>query len=268
MPAPPLRVLPPPVDLASTLERLHPVVTAWCRRLGGPGVDAQDAAQEVIIITARRAAELHDLGALEPWAFAVTRNVLRRHRRRQWWRRWVGAVDEGLPAPGAGPEDHVGDRRLAGLVDRVLDRLPLEQREVLVLCLAEGRSDSEVAALTGWMREPPDALARALPEALQADLQRGGRRARRLLEGLLALARDTTVLADVAAFPGVSDDELRALSCPVLAVYGTRSACWPEAARLRRVLPAAQVVQLEGGHYLPVEATGELGAVLRRWLHA
>lgn len=149
MPAPPLRVLPPPVDLASTLERLHPVVTAWCRRLGGPGVDAQDAAQEVLIITARRAAELHDLGALEPWAFAVTRNVLRRHRRRQWWRRWVGAVDEGLPAPGAGPEDHVGDRRLAGLVDRVLDRLPLEQREVLVLCLAEGRSDSEVAALTG-----------------------------------------------------------------------------------------------------------------------
>lgn len=142
-------------------------------------------------------------------------------------------------------------------------------RRVRSLALVEAPlSRADVAALTGWASVPADQLAAALPAALQADLDRGGRRARRLLQGLAALVTRTSVLDDVAAFPGLSDEELRRLSCPVLAIYGTRSACRPEADRLRRVLPTATVVEVEGGHYLPLEAAADVGSLLAGWLHA
>jgi pimeloyl-ACP methyl ester carboxylesterase len=165
-----------------------------------------------------------------------------------------------------GPADLVGHSYGALVALRLALTSPGRVRS---LALVEAPlSQGDVAALTGWASLPAEQLAAALPPALQADLDRGGRRARRLLQDLSALVTGTRVLADVAAFPGLSDDELRRLSCPVLAIYGTRSACRPEADRLRRVLPTATVVEVEGGHYLPLEATAAVGEVLEGWLHA
>ncbi|RME23999.1 MAG: alpha/beta hydrolase [Deltaproteobacteria bacterium] len=125
---------------------------------------------------------------------------------------------------------------------------------------------SDTRALTAWLDRPPDALVRALPAALQADLARGGRRARRLLASLQALATETTVLSDIAAQQEVPDARLASLSCPLLAVYGRASSCRPHADRLRRLLPAARVAELDGGHYLPLDAPAELTALLEEFL--
>lgn len=126
-----LRSLPGRGPLDRTLARLAPAVLGWCRRLGGD-IDVQDAAQEVLAIFFHKADTLADLEAIEPWAFAVTRNVVRRHRRRRWWVRWVGPPDEAHASEVPDPENRLGSRQIARLVDRVLDSLPEEQREVIV----------------------------------------------------------------------------------------------------------------------------------------
>ena len=47
-----------------------------------------------------------------------------------------------------------------------------------------------------------------------------------------------------------------------LLAYGDRSACAPAGARLARVLPAARLRMLPGGHYLHLDARAELTAAL------
>lgn len=125
---------------------LEPVLR-WCVRLGGPRVDAEDAAQEVLLVLLTRVENLEDLRRFQPWLFGVTRRVLAAHRRRAWVRRWVpGARVEGA-SPRPGPGEELARAELAGLVHAALERLPAGQREVLVLVVMEERTTAEVALL-------------------------------------------------------------------------------------------------------------------------
>ena len=128
---------------------LLPVVGAWCVRMGGPAVDPEEAAHDVIMTVLRRLPDLRPGSAIEPWAYGITRHVVRAHRRRAWVRRWVpDAVVEavsGDPSPARRAEMN----QTAAQVQRVLERLPEIHREVIVLCDVEERSRSEVAALIG-----------------------------------------------------------------------------------------------------------------------
>lgn len=105
-------------------------------------------------------------------------------------------------------------------------------------------------------------LAGALPEVQRRAVRGGGRRARRLLASLSFLTRETTLPDDLAAEGDVPDDALAALGPPLLAVYGTTSACRPAGERLARVVPGARHVELPAGHYLPLEAPAELTQTL------
>lgn len=140
---------PVEADLPRRLDEAVPDVLAWCRRLGGPKVDAEDAAQDVLLTAFTRLDSLRDPAAFHAWLYGITRRVLAAHRRRAWVRRWVPglpieAVDRG-PDPCASAELS----ELSCEVQTLLERLPAAQREVLVLRDVEGRSDSEVAELLG-----------------------------------------------------------------------------------------------------------------------
>ena len=124
------------------------VTLQWCRRLGGPRVDADQAAQEVFMVVLRRIHTVNNENAFPTWLFAVTRRVLAQHRRHVWGTRW--AADSNL--------DHFADARLQDDPERretiqvvwsIIDELPDELREVLVLCDLEDRSDPEAANLLG-----------------------------------------------------------------------------------------------------------------------
>lgn len=145
MPVTHLRAVPGRTECDRVLARIAPLVLGWCRRLGAP--DAEEAAQEVLVAVARRIPALERLDTLEPWVFAVTRNTVRRHRQRTWWRRWIGSPSLDRVDPRPALEGVVDSGRLARDVERVLDRLPARQREVLVLSTVEGRTDAEVARL-------------------------------------------------------------------------------------------------------------------------
>lgn len=136
----------PTADEARVLALL-PVVTRWCARLGGPSVDAQEAAHDVVLTVLRRGAPA-DADGLAHFTFAVTRNVVANHRRRVWWWRWVPGV-AAEPAPTASVGAQAEARDIARRVAAVLERLGAQHREVLVLCDVEERSAAEVGRLLG-----------------------------------------------------------------------------------------------------------------------
>lgn len=110
----------------------------------------------------------------------------------------------------------------------------------------------------------PDALLAAIPGPAREAVLGGGRRARRMLDGLRFLAEQTTLLADIAAEPAVQDlDRVRART---LLVYGDRSGCRDAMAHLQATLPDVAAVTLPGGHFLPVEAPGPLASTLLAFL--
>jgi RNA polymerase sigma-70 factor (ECF subfamily) len=155
------------------LAPLLPVVVAWCDRLAPPGVDADAAAHDVLLILLRRRAELRPDESPLPYALAVTRNVLRSHGRTAWLTRWLpGAIRE-RPAPSDPHRDYAGAER-ARLVRDILDTLPASQREVLVLCGVEERSRAEVAELLGIPEGTVKSRWRLAGEAFRAAAERRG----------------------------------------------------------------------------------------------
>ncbi len=137
---------PPETD--ALFERLLPLVGGWCARLGGPGLDAESAAHEVLLVALRRQGDLRPGAPVEPWAWGITVRVIRAHRRRAWLRRWLpGAVPEQVSEDS--PSQALESRRTARLVWRVLDALSEAHREVLVLCDVEERGRAEVAEILG-----------------------------------------------------------------------------------------------------------------------
>lgn len=138
-----------PASLPPALHDAVPTVLRWCARLGGPHVDAEDAAQDVLELAVRKLPGLRDEQALEAWLFGITRRVLAAHRRRVWWKRWTGAVSPQRADEGPDPEHLTARRRRAAQLRHWLERLPPAQREVVVLCGLEERSRAEVALLIG-----------------------------------------------------------------------------------------------------------------------
>lgn len=124
------------------LQAWGPTVLAWCARLGGSGTDPEDAAQEVVLRMLDALPGLREPRAFHAWVFRITRGVLARERRRAWVRwRWPGALPEDTS-----PYDPERDARAAD-VRAALQAMPRIQREVLVLCEVEARTDAEAAEL-------------------------------------------------------------------------------------------------------------------------
>lgn len=131
------------------VEQWLPVVLGWCARLGGPRVDAEEAAHDVLMVMVRRVEQVYDAARFAPWLFGITRRTVAQHRRRAWFRRWVPGEAPDRADPRAGPA-RLYDRSETGrLVQEVLEGLPAAEREVLVLCLLEERTDREVSELVG-----------------------------------------------------------------------------------------------------------------------
>ncbi len=112
---------------------------------------------------------------------------------------------------------------------------------------------SRFGELTGFLNQSPESMLESLPNGLRAAVVGGGRRGRRLLESLRALAVDTTLLRDLREAPDVPDARLATLDVPTLCIYGAASACLTAGERLAGAVPGARLEVLPGGHYLPVE---------------
>lgn len=126
-----------------------PVVLDWCTRLGGARVDPEDAAHDVMIVVLTRLDTLRSADRLKPWIFSIVRKVLDRHRRKAWWRRWLPGVEPEATCPEPAADLRIADARIARELWALLDHLPMEQREAIVLADIEDRPLAEVAEMVG-----------------------------------------------------------------------------------------------------------------------
>jgi len=128
---------------------------------------------------------------------------------------------------------------------------------------------SRVDEVNAFVDRPPAEMVAALPEALQEMLtaRKRGRRARRFLDSLRFLTTECSLMTDLAAEEDIADADLCAVRIPVLGVFGNESSCRPVGDRLVQVLPDFRLTVLNGGHYLPLEATGPLCEAVNGFLN-
>ena len=125
------------------------MVLCWCARFGGPGIDPEDAAHDVFVVVLDRLPSLRDPVAFPAWLYRVTRRVVGRYRRSAWWRRIVRDTVLEPRDPAGTPETRVGDAEIVRQAFALLEALPADLSEVLLLCDVERRSEAEAAALIG-----------------------------------------------------------------------------------------------------------------------
>ncbi len=138
-----------PQALAALVRVCLPAVLGWCTRLGGPGVGADDAAQDVMIVLMKRLSAVPDRDHLRPWLYGVTRRVLADHRKRAWLRRWLPGIFVDPPDRSPDPELRCELSERARRVQDAIDAMPPAEREVFVICDVEGSTDEEAAWLLG-----------------------------------------------------------------------------------------------------------------------
>jgi pimeloyl-ACP methyl ester carboxylesterase len=122
---------------------------------------------------------------------------------------------------------------------------------------------SSAIELGSFLTTKPERIVEALPEALRAAVATGGRQAKRLVENVVHLVRDTTLLADLSSEP---EPRLKDLDTPTLALYGDRSSCLTAGEQLQRSAPYVELKILHGGHYLHLDARAELTAAITEFL--
>jgi pimeloyl-ACP methyl ester carboxylesterase len=93
-----------------------------------------------------------------------------------------------------------------------------------------------------------------------------GRRGARRADRARHLREGTTVTADLMSEPPLDPARLSALERPVLCVYGSTSPFRARADDLAAVLPDARVIELAGGHLLPLECPAEVVRVVDEFL--
>ena len=115
------------------------------RRLGIAEEDAADAAQDVFIIVHRKLPEFAGRSRLTTWLYGICFRVASERRRAvprpQIGEQEAAAFVSRQADPGALAERHQG----LALLERVLDRLPDEQRAVFCLFELEGMTGDEIA---------------------------------------------------------------------------------------------------------------------------
>jgi RNA polymerase sigma-70 factor (ECF subfamily) len=145
--------LPRTADEEARLRSLvglnHPFIWRVVRRLGIPEADADDVTQEVFCVAANRLSDIEEgkeRSFLYSVAVRVSANARRAGRRRQnAYDNFEVAPRDPVPLP-----DNLSDQRQArGMLDELLESLPDDLREVLVLHEIEEVGVAEAAQILG-----------------------------------------------------------------------------------------------------------------------
>lgn len=130
-----------------TLVRRHQArVFQFIRRLHGCAAEAEDLTQETFIKAYQALPRWRPEARFHTWLLQIARNAtldaLRQRRRRPG-----DTLDEHahLADPGPSPLQQLESGRRLALLEQLLARLPLEQREILLLREVEGLSYTELA---------------------------------------------------------------------------------------------------------------------------
>ncbi|MFE0424819.1 RNA polymerase sigma factor [Streptomyces sp. NPDC058953] len=133
--------------VAALLTGSHPHVRRFAHSLCATPQDAEDAAQEALIILYRKIGMLRASGALASWMFRIVRNECLRRARLMVRGPVPVPVPDDAPVPSF--EDDVLRRLEAELVARAIAALPADQRRVLIMRDVQGYSGRMTADALG-----------------------------------------------------------------------------------------------------------------------
>ncbi len=168
--------IPPRDDL--TFERVFREHAAFAgrvlRRFGVQPRDLADAAQDVFLVVHRRLPELEQPAALRTWLYRICARVAADYRKRA--HRRYERFDQGeADAPVAdGQESDARHAQLVAQLERTLDALGDEQRQVFVLFELEELRMIEVAELLGCPLKTAFSRLYAARREVRAELRRAG----------------------------------------------------------------------------------------------
>jgi RNA polymerase sigma-70 factor, ECF subfamily len=143
-------------------------VHRWAARLGGPGLESDDIAQEVFMIAHRRMGGFRGEALWSTWLFGITQNVVRHRRRKQRVMNLLYGKLANQPEPPPNrptPIEELEQREATSLVYRALDGIAEKYRIPFVLFEIDGMSGQAISELTGIV---PATLRVRLMRARQA----------------------------------------------------------------------------------------------------
>jgi RNA polymerase sigma-70 factor, ECF subfamily len=126
------------------LDDIGPMLTTILRRLVVNPNELEDVYQEMLLAFFQARHTYEPSRPLEPWLFAIARNVAADHARRYWTRASVEQPTDNIPERGQETEL----RTNLDLAD-ALSRLPEQQREAFSLLKLEGLSAEQAAERAG-----------------------------------------------------------------------------------------------------------------------
>jgi len=133
--------------LAELVERFSPRLRYFLRKLLSSADSAEDVLQDVWLDVVRGLSRLADPQALVAWLYRIARD--RAFGRLRKARRIELALDEQQVVDPASVEEDDFSTEDAARIHAALDKLPHEQREVLVLRFLEAMSYEEIARIVG-----------------------------------------------------------------------------------------------------------------------
>jgi RNA polymerase sigma factor (sigma-70 family) len=160
---------------------------------------SEDIAQEAFLSAWQNLRKLTNPASFLPWLRQITRNLARDHLRSQMHRRApagdIEAVLAAVADPHPGPPERLAHAQEEAAAADVIDRLPEESREVLLLYYREGQSSRQVASLLGLQDAAVrKRLSRARQLVREELLQRLGEFARATAPGAGFTAAVATLL--------------------------------------------------------------------------
>jgi RNA polymerase sigma-70 factor (ECF subfamily) len=142
---------PPPVS-APGFEEVYETYFGFVWRnvlnRGVPTSGVDDVVQEVFLVVHRKLPEFEGRSSLRTWLAAIVRRVVSDHvRKRGNAPAGEALVDEGV-SPQGGPAEAFEKKVAVLTLDRLLARMPEEQREVFILHEIEEMTGREIAEAT------------------------------------------------------------------------------------------------------------------------
>ncbi|QGV82345.1 alpha/beta fold hydrolase [Streptomyces ficellus] len=137
----------------------------------------------------------------------------------------------------------------------------------LVVVESEPATAAWAAKLARLLERVHHEMSRDESAALDWIAAHQGDHTARLAKSAGRLVRDTTIARDIPASPVLDDAQIRAIRCPVLALYGAESDLAEQAPRLRALLPRCTTEVVPGlRHSVLVEAPGRVRDAVLDWV--
>lgn len=126
------------------LDDIGPLLTNFLRRRIADREALEDVYQETLMALFQARHTYDPSRPLEPWLFAIARNIAADHARHFWARASVEQLTDQLPEVAAG-EEPLSDPSL----DEAIARLPEQQRQAFSMLKLEGLSIEQAAVRSG-----------------------------------------------------------------------------------------------------------------------